>query len=242
MTRARALQTLLLTAVVLAALATDLHATTGQSRSPLTRFDFWGFSIAPDPQEPGDELEIVGIVNPGLTFLPFPLSFPLAEYTVHIHGLVLAQVLQNGPLLELHFEGGFLDIYEDPSFNAPFQAGTDPAAVPDLDPTEVPAHFTDGEHLFGFRFRDYVALFLEPSGIGTIAFVVTELRAVGGSGLPILQAEHLVVGWHLGGGYTDDEGAFIPEGYGMRYDTLLQWENPLPVEPATWGRIKAAFE
>jgi hypothetical protein len=52
----------------------------------------------------------------------------------------------------------------------------------------------------------------------------------------------MVIGWHFGGGYTNDGHAFIPAGYGMRYDTLFRWESPLPVEPTTWGAIKAAFQ
>ena len=51
----------------------------------------------------------------------------------------------------------------------------------------------------------------------------------------------MVIGWHMGGGFTNDSRAHIPAGYAMRYGTLIRWENPLPVEPATWGGIKAAF-
>ena len=60
------------------------------------------------------------------------------------------------------------------------------------------------------------------------------------SALDILQGAHMIVGWHLGGGYTNQAGT-VPPGYGLRYDTVLRWESPLPVEPSTWGGIKATF-
>jgi hypothetical protein len=50
----------------------------------------------------------------------------------------------------------------------------------------------------------------------------------------------MLVGWHMGGGFSDDP-RYIPEGYVQRYDPVFRWENPLPVEPATWGGIKATF-
>jgi hypothetical protein len=63
---------------------------------------------------------------------------------------------------------------------------------------------------------------------------------VGGSAFPVFQEEHMIVGWHVGGGFTNQPGS-VPAGYGMRYDLLVRWENPLPVDQATWGGIKATF-
>ncbi|MGD8396659.1 MAG: hypothetical protein PVF43_14415 [Candidatus Eiseniibacteriota bacterium] len=226
---------------LVALLATTAVASTGEGSGEIIRFDFWGFSIAPEPQEPGDVLQVVAAMNAGTTSVPLALDFARNEYTVYIHSARLESVVQNGPLIEYHYDGGYVDLFEDPAFNAPFQSTTSPDEVPPLDPSEVPAYFVDGSHLLRFAFRDLVTLFYEPAGIGTIAYTASELRATGGKAYRDLHDMHMTIGWHLGGGYTNDQGAYIPEGYGMRYDALLQWENPLPVESSTWGGIKASF-
>jgi hypothetical protein len=226
---------------LVALLATAAVASTGEGSGDIIRFDFWGFSIAPHPEEVGDLLQVVAAINAGTTSVPLDLDFAANEYTVFIHGARLETVVPNGPLTEYHYTGGYIDLFEDSSFNAPFQSTSLPDQVPALDPAEVPSHFVDGTHLLRFTFRDFVALFFDQAGIGTIAYTATELRATSGKAYRDLQGMHMTVGWHLGGGYTNDQGAYIPDGYGMRYDTLLQWENPLPVESSTWGGIKASF-
>ncbi len=222
-------------------LAVAASASTGVTIFSQTQFDFWGFSIAPHPVAVGDELQIVAAVDQSTTSVPLGLDFSSYEYTVYIYGLVLEAVIPNGPLVEYHYSGGLADIFADPSFNAPFTAQTDPGDVPPLEPAEVPGHFKDGVLLVRYSFTDCVMLFHETFGIGAVAYAATELRAVRGSGLGQLHNMHMTVGWHMGGGYTDDSGAYIPAGYGMRFDTVIKWENPLPVEPVTWGAIKAAY-
>jgi len=202
-------------------------------------FDFWGFSIAPEPQSLGDELQLVGVITP-LSEAPFPLEFSLNEYTIYIYGLKLDARFPNGPGIESQYRGGKADIYGDPSFNAPFAYNTDPELIPPLNPDDVPANFSDGELLVRLEYVNLITLFFPASGIGTIAYTPSELRAVEGSELKILGKLHMINGWHMGGAYSDDP-RFIPEGYGMRYDPLIRWENPLPVEPTTWGQIKASF-
>jgi hypothetical protein len=228
--------------MLLLGLATAALGSTGEGSGQIIRFDFWGFSIAPDPQAPGDMLQVIGVVNESTTILPLELDFQNNEYTVYMYGLRLAQIVPSGPFItEYHYTGGVAEIYEDPSFNAPFRANTDPELVPELDPTEVPAHFIDGQLLVRFMYRAYISLWYDFAGLGSIAYTATEMRAVGGSALPELHAMHMTVGWHTGGGFTNDEGSYIPDGYGMRYDPQYRWENPLPVEPSTWGNIKASF-
>lgn len=205
------------------------------------QWDFWGFSIAPEPQALGQELRIVGVVSENTTWLPIPLSFAFNEYTVYISGAILSQRIPNGPLVQSTYSGGYADFYADPSFNAPFHSRTDPSQVPPLNPAQVPANFIDGDLVCRMAFRNLITLFYAPAGIGSVAYTASELRATGGTALGILQQHHMVIGWHMGGGYTNDPSARIPAGYAMRYDPLIRWENPLPVEPATWGGIKAAF-
>jgi len=92
----------------------------------------------------------------------------------------------------------------------------------------------NAEEAIAFEYSRYnynATIFYTPAGIGTIAYTASDLRASGGSALDILQAAHMIVGWHLGGGYTNEPGS-VPEGYGLRYDTVLRWESPLPVEPS----------
>lgn len=218
----------------------EAEAWTGNPSNAIQQFDFWGFSIGPEPELLGQELQLVGAIVPGTTWLPFSLNFGSREYTVHVHDLILAERVQRGIALESRYTGGYADIYEDPSFNAPFAHATDPEDVPPLDPAEVPANFMDGTLFVRMEFRDFITIFYPESGVGSIAYTASELRAVGGSAFAKLQKYHMVVGWHMGGGFTDDS-RYIPEGYGMRYDPLFRWENPLPVEAGTWGKIKAAF-
>lgn len=211
----------------------------GDSQS-IQQFDFWGFSIGPEPQKLGQELELVGTIVPATTWLPFSLNFGSREYTVYVHDLILADRFQNGIGLESRYTGGYADIYEDPSFNAPFAHATAPEDVPPLDPAQVPANFMDGSLLAQMEFRNFITIFYPTQGIGTLAYTATELRLVAGSAFGKFRKHHMVVGWHMGGGFTDDP-RYIPAGYGMRYDPLFRWESPLPVEAGTWGRIKAAF-
>jgi hypothetical protein len=203
-------------------------------------FDYWGFSIAPEPEQLGDPLELVGVLTP-MSESPFPLHFMFMEYTLHLHGMTLTERYPDGPLIVSRYSGGHADFYRDTKFNAPFQYYTPATAVPPLDPRLVPARFIDGDLMVRMDFRSLVTLFYPANGIGSIAYFDTELRAVGGSEFETLNNAHMVVGWHMGGGFTDEPGT-VPQGYGMLYDALIKWENPLPVEPATWGSIKAAFQ
>jgi hypothetical protein len=211
---------------------------TGNDPGDIVQFDFWGLSIAPEPVNPGDQFRLVGVLTPSTTFGPVPIDPTQYEYTLYMHDLYLRERTVNGPYVQSTYSSGSIDLYADPSFNAPFQFDT--ANPPPLNPAQVPANFIDGELLLRFDFRAMITIFYVPAGIGTIAYTATDLRAVGGSALGILQQEHMIVGWHLGGGFTNQSGT-VPLGYGMRYDTLLRWESPLPVEATTWGGIKATF-
>jgi hypothetical protein len=233
-----------LPALFLAGLAVAVPASvpawTGGPGDPVdvVQFDFWGLSIAPEPANPGDELRMVAVLTPATTSTPVPIDPANYEYTLYLHGIYLRERVANGPFIQSTYSSGWIELYADPSFNAPFQFGT--ANPPPLDPEVVPANFIDGELLLRFDFRTMITIFHAPSGIGTVAYTATDLRATGGSALGILQQAHMIVGWHLGGGFTNQTGT-VPAGYGLRYDTVLRWENPLPVEPSTWGGIKAAF-
>ena len=230
---------LLLAWIAVAALPSSAPAWTGGNDPvEVVQFDFWGLSIAPEPANSGDELRIVGVLTPATTFGPVPIDPATNEYTLYLHGIRLRERVVNGNFTQTTFSGGWAELYADPSFNAPFKFDT--THPPPLNPDQVPANFIDGELLVRFDFRGMTTIFYTPAGIGTIAYTATELRASGGSALGILQQAHMIVGWHLGGGYTDEPGT-VPLGYGFRYDTVLRWENPLPVEPTTWGGIKATF-
>jgi hypothetical protein len=234
-----ALRFVTLLAAALALVAPRAQAWTGgQEPVDEVQFDFWGLSIAPEPLNPGEELRIVGVLTPATTYGPVPIDPTQYEYTLYLHGIRLRERTVNGAFIQTTFSSGTIELYQDPSFNAPFQFNT--ANPPPLNPLLVPANFIDGELLVKFDFRTMTTLFYVPAGIGSIAYTATELRATGGSGLPILQAAHMIVGWHLGGGFTNQPGT-VPFGYGLRYDTLVRWENPLPVEPTTWGAIKSTF-
>jgi hypothetical protein len=216
-------------------------AWTGREEGPGTApqyLDSWGFSIA-EPQQLGEQLEMVAVLTPH-TEMPIPFYFSFVEYTVHMHGMTLVDQYPDGLLIVSVFDGGYADFYQDTSFNAPFHYWSSTTSIPAMDPGVVPGNFTDGNLFLRMDFLSLVTLYYPASGIGAIAYSDTELRATGGSQLEKLDNAHMIVGWHMGGGYTDEPSA-IPPGYELRYDTLIRWENPLPVEPTTWGSIKGAF-
>jgi hypothetical protein len=141
---------------------------------PPVQFDFWGFSIAPEPQQVGDELEIVGVLNETTTNTPIPMNFSFSEYTVYVHGLILSERIPNGPFVQSTYRGGVAEIWGDPAFNAPFQSRSDPQSVPPLDPLAVPANFADGLLVCQLTFRNCITLFYPAAGIGTIAYTASE--------------------------------------------------------------------
>jgi hypothetical protein len=238
----RKITVVMLLLVVVAGSTRAAEAWSGEGAGEaVQQFDHWGFSIAPEPQRIGDELKLVCVLNPATTWVPLPLDFSANEYTVHVYGLVLKERIQDGPFVQSIYSQGFADIYADPSFNAPFTYNTSAPDVPPLDPDQVPANFMDGELIVRFTVSDVVTIFYTIPGIGTVAYTNSDLRVIGGSARDLLNEEHMIVGWHMGGGYTDEPGT-VPQGYGYRYDTLFRWENPLPVEPATWGGIKSSFK
>ncbi len=206
----------------------------------ITQFDHWGFSIAPEPQFIGDELRMVAVLSPATTWVPLPLDFRANEYTVYMYGLSLRDRRPNGPLVQSTYKGGVAEIYADPSFNAPFRYDTAPGLVPPLDPDQVPAHFTDGELVLRLAINRLILLFYPPGGIGTVAYTDSEIKVAGGWGMDYLAEVNMLLGWHMGGGFTDEPGT-VPLGYGLRYDTLFRWESPQAVAPSSWGQIKARF-
>jgi hypothetical protein len=212
----------------------------GGAKEPVdfTQFDFWGLSIAPEPETIGSELRIVNVLVPETSFLPITLEPLFYEYTLYLSGVRLRTRTVNGAFITSTYHGGYLDVFADPTFNAPFRFDTQ--NPPPLDPLVVPSTFEDGELLVRFEVRGLTTIFYQTAGIGSVAYTASELRLVGGSALPVFQDEHMIVGWHLGGGFTNQPGT-VPPGYGMRYDLLVRWENPLPVGQATWGGIKATF-
>jgi len=223
--------------------ATAALALAGNARAQDPQIDGWGFSLPPDLPSVGEALELVVVVNASTTDLPIPLDFEADEYTLHVDDLVLEEIVPNPPLVEMHYAGGSLAVYQDPSFNAPFKATTAHDEIPDRDVAQVPAVFTDGEKILEFAFDDCITLWYDAPGIGAFAFGATELRLTGGTRADELLETHddLASGWHLGGGFTNDPQAQIPSGYPMRYDIVLRRPDATAVEPATWGRIKASF-
>lgn len=215
--------------------------TGGGSGDTIRQFDHWGFSIAPEPLNPGDELRLVAVLSPATTWVPIPLDFNSNEYTVYVHGLTLRDRRQNGPLVQSTFKGGLAEIYRDPSFNAPFRYDTPAGQVPPLDPNQVPARFIDGELVVQFAISRLTLLFYPPAGIGTVAYADSDIKVVGGWAMDYFSEMSMLGGWHMGGGFTDQPGT-VPAGYGLRYDTLFRWESAQAVAPASWGRIKANFK
>ncbi len=203
--------------------------------------DFWGFSMAPHPTQVGETLAFVGVVAPQATDLPWPTDFQTNEYTVSMAGATVRSVEEDGAFLVVQLTGGVFDVFEDSARNAPFAYYTDPAKIPPLDAALVPRTFQDGLFVARFEFDGFVWVWHPSTGLGAIGFDATELEAAGGDWKSRLVEAGLGAPWHMGGAFTDNAGAWIPPGYGMRWDAALLVQESSAVDAATWGAIKRRF-
>lgn len=174
------------------------------------------------PSDPGDVLNVVGILNE----IEEPLIWDTSNYayTLHIRDLVAVGEYVNNTTRIAQYTGGLLTVYVDflPS-NADY--GTNPPNA------TSPSTFTDGiaTYLDGF-FTDFTLTFNEVTSSGSF---VGALTFTGGDVYPLL---HSTDGWTFGA----DIANVSPTGYDleMNGDVFL---TVVSVEEDSWGGIKSLY-
>jgi hypothetical protein len=153
----------------------------------------------------------------------FPVDTATNEYTVVIDNLFISSAVSlGGGNYQTTWSGGDIRVYEDPAKNADFA---------------LPATFTDGTLILsGGPYASFARLvFSNGTGSGGGDFDWT-----GGSRLeeltPCLQQN----AWHTFIGI--DRNDPVPPGYIEIWDGQFYPNCAVPVQPETWGSIKAMYE
>jgi hypothetical protein len=191
-------------------------------------FDFYGFNYLDGPPLSVGTLVTVPMVfdpiqpNPAL-----PLDLEGNEYTVLITDLQIVDVQSSGGVAVVTFDGGLIQIFEDPAKNAVW--ADDPPNA------QVPGTFVDGILILGGVFTDCMMLFDLTLGTGTVQ---GHVDFNSGSRL-----EELLVptGWLFYGGVTTNPLAGIPPGYEMAWDPQLMSPETVPTRTSTWGQVRGLF-
>jgi len=172
----------------------------------------------------GEALELVGTVDPGTSKAPFAFDSSL-EYTWVVYGPVVYSVeepVEGIRYMSLTF--GVVEIREDPSINAAFDADP-PNAV-------VPSAFHDGAALLlgsvtELRIRDIF-------GIVTATGVI---RFEAGNALPLLGES---VEWTFNAGVSLF-GPEVPSGYSAHWAVEASPVTPVGVQSKSWSSIKSLY-
>lgn len=209
--------------------------------------DYYGFSWETTPGgpyvpwQPGNLYQMVGVVDailPPLTYNP-----ALNEYTFVMDGHYqrgAATVVGSGFDLRgaytvyqiLYYDGGTMNIYEDPSKNSLFTPNpTDPLNL------DVPEKFVDGTlYLSSTCYGLYAIINRYTVSGDEIGSFETLLEFTGGSHVGEIggPGSH---GYSFAG-LTKNPHASIPVGYKERIDGQ---QFVTPVEPTTWGGVKNLY-
>jgi hypothetical protein len=171
---------------------------------------------------------VVGLLEPPVGFsYPISLDFTNNEYTFYFQ-TTITSVTPGALTTNYTYANATFFIYEDPSKNAAY--GVNPP------PGTSPSTFQDGTSILTGTLSelsrvDYNMGFPEPTVVGTCDFT-------GGIRFGDLNPKE----WTYHGGLSSNPLVGIPSGYKRRWATKLVPAEPVPVEEATWGSIKALYE
>ena len=170
-----------------------------------------------------------------------PMSLPgildwSTEYTVYISGLMLAS---NPSSFQRNFTGGVLEIWAETPPNAPWTPTTPVASIPAYNASVVPATFTDGTMFLRGTFSSFTILDFTQFGSDSGTITNASIDFDGGLHLQDLIDLGIQNNWSWNGWFH--VVAPVPPGYQLRYGGKLEIDSPTPVEPTTWGAIKALY-
>ncbi|MGD8396787.1 MAG: hypothetical protein PVF43_15055, partial [Candidatus Eiseniibacteriota bacterium] len=190
-----------------------------------------------EPAAQGGQLRIAAELSQAQDMPPITLpgiTTWSTEYTVYVYGLIL----ESEPTgFQRNFSGGHIEIWAQNPPNAPWTPTTPVSSIPAFSSGVVPASFTDGTMLLKGAFSSFTILDFTMFGSATGTITNTDIDWTGGTSLSELIAQGIQNDWVWSGWF--DVGAPVPGGYQMLYGGKLEVETPTPVEPRTWGSIKA---
>jgi hypothetical protein len=212
--------------LILAALAMAGTAIPALGQAPA--IDYVGFGWEDGgfpPSNPGDQLFVtsVGVSADAI----FGVDLGTEELTIYVYGLIsTGEIPIGGGTNVVAYTGGFLEIYRDSAQNADW--GINPPNA------TAPSTFTDGTLFFKGAFVDFT-LFLGASGGGSFE---GNLNGIGGE---LIDDVCTGCAYTVGGAFTTDVGAQIPEGYDLQIDGVFEIEATVSTEETTWGNMKALY-
>lgn len=204
----------------------------GGAQADVALIDYQGYSYESGgfpPSNPGDLLMILGIVD---NLDPrFGVNLLLTEVTVVASGLVSAgQVDMGGGYLSVAYNGGSLNLYDDPSMDHDY--GINPPNG------TAPSSFSNGTLFLSGTFENFFLFFDTTTGTGAYEGYLT---FTSGSGLAALNQIN-APGYTFGGVLTSAAaGGNVPTGYDLQVDGVIQVGPFVAVQPMSWGAVKEMF-
>ncbi len=192
-------------------------------------FDFWGYSYLEGPQwQVGTLTFVPARFDPVQPDPVIPLDLENYEYTVFVQDLMAVDIQTTLPLIQVEFDGGEIQIFEDSAKNSEW--------TPNPPNGTVPGRFIDGTLILSGHFTDCRMIYMTTTMSGTVQ---GHVDWTGGSRLGELP---VTVNWLFFGGVTDNPlQEDIPEGYSMAWDPQLLPPEPTATEASTWGKIRGLF-
>lgn len=194
---------------------------------------FYGTGITPTNSPLNAVLVGVGTVSnfgPPLEFLN-PFIGP-NEYTIYVYGLE-SQGTSAGPFYVTNYSNGFIEIREDTTPDASYDANPPNAGVP--------SDFQDGTLILSGNFTSF---FTQINGLSTFNTGNAEgvIQWTGGTLLPYTgPGGEPCPGLFTGGlTYYPPVMADTP-GYVYRHDGKIDFNCPTPTQSGTWGKVKSSY-
>lgn len=192
---------------------------------------FYGSGITPTNSPLGSQLIGVGTVSnfgPPLEFLN-PNIGPY-EYTIYLYGLI-SQGTSAGPFYVTNYSGGFIEIREDTTPDASYDANPPNAGVP--------SDFQDGTVILSGQFTGF---FTQINGLSSFNTGNAEgtIQWTGGTLLPYTGQGAEPCPGLFTGGLTYYPPVMIP-GYVYRHDGKIDFNCPTPTHSETWGKVKSQY-
>lgn len=212
--------------LILAALAMAGTAVPVLGQAPAIDYVGYGWEDGGFPDSnPGDELFVASVAVTADAI--FGVDLGTEELTIYLYDLIsTGQIPVGGGTNLISYTGGFMEIYRDAAQNADW--GINPPNA------TAPGTFTDGALFFQGAFVDFT-LFLGASGGGSFE---GNLNGIGGE---LIDDVCTGCAYTVGGAFTTDVGAQIPEGYDLQIDGVFEIEATVSTEETTWGNMKALY-
>lgn len=172
----------------------------------------------------GDELLFTGVAD--FADAVFGVDLGVEELTFYFYDLISDGDTMIGTTTKTTFSGGTLEIWRDGAMNADW--GINPP-----NPAYLPT-FTDGSLFFRGGFINFT-MFLTAGGAGSFE---GDLDGLAGE---MIADVCTGCAYTVGGTFTSDTGAQIPEGYVYQMDGVFEIEATVSEQASSWGSVKAMF-